>query len=305
MPHFVYDNETIATKSNQNDLPVGADPLKYISAEDMNALAQDLVDLREGITGWPTGKNSVRAATTGAISLTGTQTIDGVSLVAGDRVLVKDQGDAKTNGIYVVAAGAWARSTDANLSAEVVSGLVTQVIEGTTLIRTQWMLTTSGAIVLDTTPLAFTQMGSATRAFGEIAQQTNVSATTISDTTNFFTVNLSAPTLSTLESQFDNSSGHRLRYTGSTTKTFAVSAVYISTGGSTLPSVIMFRISKNGTEIAKSENAIRVSTATGEHGSAQVLVSLATNDYLELEVRNFTAVSNVTVTYVNLRAIEA
>ena len=57
-------------------------------------------------------KQAVRAATTANITLSGTQTVDTVSLIAGDRVLVKDQSTASQNGIYVVAAGAWSRATD-------------------------------------------------------------------------------------------------------------------------------------------------------------------------------------------------
>jgi phage-related tail fiber protein len=58
-------------------------------------------------------KASVKAASTANIaSLSGTMTIDGVALVAGDRVLVKDQTTALANGVYIVAAGAWARAID-------------------------------------------------------------------------------------------------------------------------------------------------------------------------------------------------
>jgi hypothetical protein len=55
-------------------------------------------------------KQSVRAATTANITLSGTQTIDGVALIAGDRILVKDQSTANQNGIYVVAAGSMVAS---------------------------------------------------------------------------------------------------------------------------------------------------------------------------------------------------
>src|SRR5690606_26637671 len=65
-------------------------------------------------------KASVRVATTGNISLSGLQTIDGVVLGAGDRVLVKNQSNAAQNGIYVAVSGAWARSEDANAWAELV-----------------------------------------------------------------------------------------------------------------------------------------------------------------------------------------
>lgn len=69
-------------------------------------------------------KPPVNAATTANITLSGTQTIDTVALVAGDRVLVKDQSTQSQNGIYVVAAGAWSRSADADTWDELVSALV-------------------------------------------------------------------------------------------------------------------------------------------------------------------------------------
>ena len=79
-----------------------------------------------------TVKESVRVATTAPITLSGTQTVDGVALVAGDRVLVKNQTTPSTNGIYVVvAAGAWTRATDANTSNLLVPGFTVAVIEGT------------------------------------------------------------------------------------------------------------------------------------------------------------------------------
>lgn len=102
-------------------------------------------------------KNSVKVATTANITLSGTQTIDGISVVAGDRVLVKNQSTASTNGIYVVAAGAWTRSTDADTSAKVTSGMYCFVEQGTTQADTCWVLSTDGAITLGTTSLSFTQ----------------------------------------------------------------------------------------------------------------------------------------------------
>ncbi|UTS52182.1 tail fiber protein [Synechococcus phage BUCT-ZZ01] len=70
-------------------------------------------------------KKSVRAATTANITLSAPQTIDGIALVAGDRVLVKNQTTASQNGIYVVQAGAWTRSVAADSSAEIASAVVT------------------------------------------------------------------------------------------------------------------------------------------------------------------------------------
>lgn len=112
-------------------------------------------------------KNSVRVATTENIDLTtgGLLTIDGVTLAANDRVLVKDQSTASQNGIYVVAAGAWTRATDADNSpetGEVTGGMFTFVEEGTLYQDTGWILSSpNGAVDLGTDSLVFTQFSSA------------------------------------------------------------------------------------------------------------------------------------------------
>lgn len=106
-------------------------------------------------------KASVRAVATANITLSGTQTIDGVSCVAGDRVLVAGQSTASGNGIYVVAAGAWSRSSDADTSAEVTAGMFTWATEGTAFADSGWVLTTNDAIVLGTTALTFQQFSGA------------------------------------------------------------------------------------------------------------------------------------------------
>ncbi|ALQ01843.1 hypothetical protein PHLH3_12240 [Pseudomonas sp. St386] len=100
-------------------------------------------------------KQSVRVATTANIVLSGAQAIDGIAVIAGNRVLVKSQTLAKDNGIYVAANGAWVRAKDADASAEVTSGLIVSVEEGATLGNTIWQLITDGVIVLGTTALAF------------------------------------------------------------------------------------------------------------------------------------------------------
>ena len=97
--------------------------------------------------------------TTGNITLSGTQTIDGVSLVAGDRVLVKNQATPSANGVYIVGASTWSRATnfDAVSSLEVASGALFFVSEGTTNNGKAFTLTTTGTITLGTTGLTFAE----------------------------------------------------------------------------------------------------------------------------------------------------
>ncbi|MDD0969732.1 phage tail protein [Pseudomonas aphyarum] len=107
-------------------------------------------------------KQSVRAAAPVAVVLSGLQTIDGVALVPGDRVLVPFQAAAKDNGIYVVAAGAWVRSADADLSAEVAASMLVPVEDGAVNGDSLWQLVTNGPIVLGTTALTFEMLAGPT-----------------------------------------------------------------------------------------------------------------------------------------------
>lgn len=111
-------------------------------------------------------KQSVRAATTEPINISADlengDVIDGVTLVTGDRVLVKNQSTGSENGIYVVvASGAASRAEDADSSAEVTAGMFTFVSEGTTNADSGWVLTTNDTITLGTTALTFAQFSGA------------------------------------------------------------------------------------------------------------------------------------------------
>lgn len=100
-------------------------------------------------------KQSVRAATTENITLSGVQTIDGAALGVGDRVLVKDQTNANQNGIYLVAASAWTRPADADSGTKLTSGARVAVEEGSINAGRVWYLATVGAISVGSTALQF------------------------------------------------------------------------------------------------------------------------------------------------------
>ena len=104
-------------------------------------------------------KDAVRVASTANIDLAtgGLLNIDGVVVIAGDRVLVKNQTAPAENGIYVAAAGAWARSTDADADAEVTQGLSCLVNEGMNNARKLYVLTTGDPITVGVTALTFAQ----------------------------------------------------------------------------------------------------------------------------------------------------
>lgn len=109
-------------------------------------------------------KDSAKVATTtnGALATAyaNGQTVDGVTLVTGDRILVKNQSTGSENGIYIVAAsGAPTRAVDADANAEVTSGMAVSVTQGTTNGDKTFVLTTDDPIVVGTTALVFSQLG--------------------------------------------------------------------------------------------------------------------------------------------------
>lgn len=129
-------------------------------------------------------KASVRAATTAAVTLSGPRTVDGVALVEGNRVLVKDQALAEQNGIYVVKeAGAWARADDANTGAKVSPGMYVFVEEGVVNDNSGWVLATNGAITVGTTALSFVQFNGLGQVSAGTGLQKSGNVMALADTT--------------------------------------------------------------------------------------------------------------------------
>ena len=105
-------------------------------------------------------KASVVAGTTADITLSGAQTIDGVSVVATDRVLVKNQAAPAENGIYVASATAWARASDMSTWAQ-VPGAYVFVESGTTLADTGWVCTSNAGGTINVTAMTWSQFSGA------------------------------------------------------------------------------------------------------------------------------------------------
>ena len=124
-------------------------------------------------------KASCVAATTVNITLSAAQTIDGIALIAGDRCLVKNQTAPAENGIYLVASGAWTRTTDMDVWAE-VPGAFTFIEQGTTQADTGWVCTSNAGGTIGTTAITFVQfagVGSYTAGTGLTLTGTQFSLT--------------------------------------------------------------------------------------------------------------------------------
>lgn len=110
-------------------------------------------------------KQAVRVITVANVTLSGgaPSTVDGVNLVAGDRILVAGQTTGSQNGLYDVsvlgtgANGTWVRTADGDVTGEIEAGMIVMVTEGTAYRDTQWKLTTNNPIIIGTTSLVFEQ----------------------------------------------------------------------------------------------------------------------------------------------------
>ena len=187
-------------------------------------------------------KNAVKVLATSNLTLSGTQTVEGVPLVADDRVLATAQTTSADNGIYVVAAGAWTRSTDA-ASYQQLGGAAVFVTEGT-YADSAWTQTTelasfsgqvwsqfsgagsysgSGAIKLDGTVFSLTSGNGLSQSGNTLAvTTTSNSAVQLEGTSPTKTVGLVLDTGSGLE---QSTSGLKISANGVTNAMLAYSSL--------------------------------------------------------------------------------
>jgi hypothetical protein len=146
---------TMAADLNLNSHQIVGLSTPVISA---NAATKGYVDALVAGLAW---KNAARVLSETNITLSGLQTIDGVVLAAGDRVLVKGQANPAQNGVYVAASTAWVRSADMDDPAE-FPGTGLWVEEGNVFGNTGWVCNTHAPVTVGTTAITFVQFNGAT-----------------------------------------------------------------------------------------------------------------------------------------------
>jgi hypothetical protein len=261
-----------------------------IPTDDAHAATKGYVDAaRSGLD----VKQSVRAATTGAINLTSDlengDTIDGVTLATGDRVLVKHQGTASENGIYVVqASGAAVRATDFDGTGEVSGGAFTFVEEGTTHADSGWVVSSNGAITVGTDSIEWVQFsgaGQITAGDGltKTGNTINVVGTADRITANADSVDIastyvgqsSITTLGTITTGTWNGTDVAIADggTGSGTASGArTNLAETSASGLTTSTPVLARIAKQG--CAASSVGVSTTTVTHNFGTTDVMVQI-------------------------------
>ena len=120
------------------------------------ALSELLAQAAYGKSAW---KLACRTVATANVTLSGLQTIGGVALAVGDRVLVTGQTNAAQNGPYTVSSGAWSRGVDFDAASDVQYGSRFAITYGTAAGQVWTMSSpTSGPIALGATLLTFSQI---------------------------------------------------------------------------------------------------------------------------------------------------
>jgi phage-related tail fiber protein len=163
----------MATKVHNSQIEVGTDfdinSKKLTSVADGTA-SGDAINkgqLDAAVAGLRDPKDACRMASTGNLTLSGLQTVDGIAGNADDRVLAKDQTTGADRGSYLMKSGAWIRTPDADSNAEVTQGMSFYIAEGTVNGAKTFVLTTPDPIVLGTTALTFAQTGGSTSTIVE------------------------------------------------------------------------------------------------------------------------------------------
>lgn len=216
------------------------DTATYYTSSQVDALVQGLDP-----------KASVRVATTANITLSGTQTVDGVALNIGDRVLAKNQTTQSQNGIRVVAAGAWPRAADMDVWTE-VPGAYVFVEEGTINADTGWVCTSNAGGTIDSTAIVFGQFagaGTVTAGSGITVNgnQVSIDSSVVTLTGNQTLTNktLTSPTLTT--PNIGAATGTSLTLSGTTTGVRS-SNNPASTASATTNSAVMLTQLRDGVE---------------------------------------------------------
>ena len=244
--------------------------------------------------------------------LTGTTIIDGVVLSQGDRVLIKDQIDAKQNGIYVLTGTTFTRAIDFDQSSETVQGAYTFVLSGNTWKYTSWILSTPNPIAINVTPLTFSLFAQVTgilagtgititKYYGQDTVSVNglvLAGNSILWTGNTFNVDINSGTLAIALSQTITGATNGLTKSGQNVILGGtlLSATTINGGGQLL-NINVNDLNLSGTTINITGIVTLQSTPTGGTTTDAILVWNSVDKKIKQISQNVVNVCNVSTTY--------
>ena len=219
---------------------------------------------RRGLNASTAIKSPVIAASTGNLTLSAEQTVDGIALVDGNRVFVKDQTDGTENGIYLVDTSTWAREPDWDGTGDVVEGTMVPVSRGTTNALTWWIVSNTGTITIGTTDVTMVQ------GLTDVAIAATTTVTDESTDTTCFPVFMTAATGNnavksdaylTYNSNTGNLGSELSNVTGTTDATSATAGARTNAGGEAIAKTLWV-----GQDIVLDERADHAATSAAGNG---------------------------------------
>jgi hypothetical protein len=219
-------------------------------------------------------KYEAQVATTANITLSGLQTIDGYTTVAGDYVLVKNQSTAANNGIYVAASGAWSRASFMSTWAQVV-GSFTFIQNGTVNASTGWVAIVPETGTIGTTAINFSQFsgaGSYTAGTGLTLSGTQFSITNTAVTAGSYTLGNF-----TVNAQGQLTAASSTATTGSGNVVLATSPTLVTPNLGTPSALVGTNITGTAAGLSIGGNAATATTATNTTNVATSTGTAATN----------------------------
>lgn len=240
-------------------------------------------------------KQPVLVATTANITLSGEQTIDGIT-TSSSRVLVKNQSAPANNGIYVSSSGAWSRSADANTWNQLVSAYVF-VEEGTTQADTGWVCTSDPGGTLGVTAVTWAQFSGA---------NTYAAGTGLTLTANTFSITNTAVTAGsyalgnfTVNAQGQLTAASSTSTTGTGNVVLATSPTLVTPNLGTPSTLVGTNITGTATSLSIGGNAATATLATNATNVATSIGSGTTNylAFLTATTGNNPVLVNSSLTY--------
>jgi hypothetical protein len=230
-------------------------------------------------------KNACQVATTVNITLSGLQSIDSYTTLAGDRVLVKNQSTQANNGIYVASSSAWTRATDMDTWSE-VPGAYTVILNGGQS-STGWVCIATATGTINVTAMPWSQFS---------LNATYYAGTGLSLSSNTFSITNTGVTAASYGSASQsltaivNAQG---QLTSLAAQSIAISNAQVSGLGTmstqNANSVSITGGSITGTTISGSTGAFTTLSASG------VITSTVTTGTAPFTVSSTTAVSNLSI----------
>ena len=227
------------------------------------------VDRINGLVGTLGMKAPCRVATTANITLSGEQTIDGVAVVAGDRVLVKNQTESSQNGIYDCSTTAWTRAADFDGPRDVLQGTQVPIALGSTLAGSTWRVTSANPVTIGTSNITFVVATTA----ADVANAAASAAAALVSETNAATSETNAATSETNAATSETNAATSETNAATSETNAAASELSAAASAASAAAIAGAFVGTSTTSVAIGTGSKSFTTQTGEQYTAGVWMS--------------------------------